>query len=72
MSKIQRAIKSLVDSGDLKQPFRVADVNSIDQNILGKSPSFLSKHCEGNPGGYRVYYKRVERGKYNLQDAASK
>lgn len=34
---------------------------------LKNSPSFLSKHCEGNTGGYSEYFIRVSRGVYKLK-----
>jgi len=65
-SKIFDAIKLAVTNGKLKQPFSVAEVNSACNNILSKSPSFLSKHSVDNPGKYKVYFKRDSTGKYSI------
>ncbi len=61
-SKIVETIKN----SKLPKHFSVNDVNRICNNLLIKSPSFLSKHCEGNPLEYNVYFKRIERGLYSL------
>ncbi len=37
-----------------------------DLRCLANSPSFLSKHALGNPGGYTVYFRRVCEGEYEL------
>ena len=58
-------LKSYVNK-HLKEPFSVKDINMVCNNILVKSPSFVSKHCEGNPGGYSEYFKRVSRGNYKI------
>ena len=65
-SKILTAINLAVTNGKLKQPFAVSDVNSACNNLLAKSPSFLSKHRKGNPGGYTVYFVQDKNGKYSL------
>jgi len=65
-SKIVIAINLAVTNGKLKQPFTVSDVNSACENLLAKSPSFLSKHKQGNPGGYTVYFVQDMKGKYSL------
>lgn len=65
-SKISIAIKAAVTNGSLQQPFSVADVNAACKNLLVKSPSFLSKHRMGNPGGYTVYFIQSNNGKYLL------
>ena len=44
------------------EPFSVNDLGEI----LNKSPAFLSKHCDTNPGKYEPYFKRVSRGRYSL------
>ena len=48
------------------QPFSVNDVNNRCSNLLLNSPSFLSKHAKGNPGGYTEYFVRMSKGKYKL------
>jgi hypothetical protein len=65
-SKIVTAINISVKSGKLKQPFSVADVNTACNGLLTKSPSFLSKHRKGNPGGHTIYFFRNNIGKYSL------
>ena len=65
-SKIPSAINVAVTNGKLKQPFTVSDVNFAWKNLLAKSPSFLSKHRQGNPGGYTVYFLQDKKGKYSL------
>jgi hypothetical protein len=66
MSKIVSAIINAVSSGRLKQPFNVNDVNKCCNNLLLKSPSFLSKHAKNNPGGYSAYFIKVARGQYKI------
>jgi hypothetical protein len=56
----------LIVTDNLQPPFSVKAVNTTCNNLQAKSPSFLSKHCQGNPGGYRVYFKRTSRGCYVL------
>lgn len=63
-SKIVDTINTLVISGKLEQQFSVKDIQAL--GVLTKSPSFLSKHCEYNPGDYTPYFKRMERGIYSL------
>lgn len=65
-SKIATAINVAVTNGKLRQPFSVADVNSACKNLLAKSPSFLSKHRHGNPGGYTAYFVQENKGKYSV------
>ena len=65
-SKILGTINVAVINGKLKQPFTVSDVNYACKNLLAKSPSFLSKHRKGNPGGYTVYFVQDKNGKYSL------
>lgn len=65
-SKLFAQIKQAVSSGALKQPFTVADVNNACNGLLAKSPTFLSKHEENNPGKYHTYFKRVSTGKYKI------
>ena len=60
-SKLFDRIQKKVLRNSLKA-FRVKDV----RNILTKSPSFLSKHCEGNPGNYTPYFKKIDTGLYSL------
>jgi len=55
-----------VKKGKLKEPFTVGDVNINCKGLLIKSPSFLSKHRINNPGKYKEYFDRKERGKYSI------
>ena len=65
-SKIYIAISNAVSSGKLAKTFNVKDVNSACNGLLLKSPSFLSKHRLGNPGGYYVYFEWVREGVYKI------
>ena len=65
-SRIYNSIKKCISNDHLKEPFRVSDVNRCCNEILKKSPSFLSKHRVGNSGGYREYFVRLEIGLYRL------
>ncbi len=55
-------------SGILTEPFSVKDINRFCNNLLIKSPTFISKHCEGNPEGYTEYFKRTSKGKYIIMN----
>lgn len=57
-SKLFQSITRCIESRKLNQSFRVQDVNRCCNNLLSKSPSFLSKHRVGNPGGYTEYFVR--------------
>ena len=59
-SNIYLTILNYVNSGVLKQPFYVSDVNNNCNGLFNKSPSFLSKHCVGNPGGYTEYFTKYK------------
>jgi hypothetical protein len=65
-SNIAITIQKAVSNTSLPQPFSVADVNRNCNDLLSKSPAFLSKHTKGNPGNYTPYFMRVARGKYKL------
>jgi|TARA_B110000879_G_C11136816_1_gene498503 hypothetical protein len=65
-SKIFEGIQLAIQNGKLKEPFSVRDINAFCDNLLAKSPSFLSKHCKDNPGGYKVYFVRSFEGRYCL------
>ena len=67
MSVIYTQIKKAVSVRKLKEPFSVSNVNLICAVLLDRSPSFLSKHAENNPGGYTEYFIRISRGKYKLK-----
>lgn len=54
-------IKDAVRSGKVNQPFKYSDFP-----FLSNSPSFISKHAEGN-GNYSEYFIRVRRGQYKLK-----
>lgn len=58
-STLYIAILKCIHLNKLTEPFRVSDVNNCCKRLLEKSPSFLSKHRLGNPGGNNVYFKRV-------------
>ena len=59
-----QAIRDFAEQHGLDE-FTVADL----QPILAHSPSFLSKHRVGNPGGYTPYFIRVARGRYIINPA---
>ena len=72
-SNIYLTILQYVNSDILEQPFNVSDVNKNCDGLLNKSPSFLSKHCVGNPGGYTEYFTKerdlngiIKRGYYRI------
>ena len=65
-SRIFETIKTAIENVVLPQPFNVADVNKYCNNLLSKSPSFLSKHRKGNPGGDKVYFVQKSKGKYSI------
>lgn len=65
-SKLFISINLAVTERKLKQPFSVNDINNACNNLLAKSPSFLSKHRKGNPGGYKVYFVQNSDGKYSI------
>ena len=67
-SKLFEIILKSYLNKQLKEPFSVKEINIVCDNILNKSPSFVSKHCEGNPGGYSEYFKRVSRGTYIIKN----
>ena len=60
-SRLYSQIKSYVEKGKVDKHFRSGDFDFL------KSKSFISKHCEGNPGGYTVYFIRVDEGLYKLK-----
>ena len=63
---LYQKIKNSIQLGYLSQQFSVKSVNSSLNNLLLKSPSFLSKHCVGNPGEYSEMFVRVRKGVYKL------
>lgn len=65
-SMIYTIIRSEVSNGRLRQPFNVADVKRATR-VMDKSPSFLSKHAQNNPGGHKEYFIRVSKGYYKLK-----
>jgi hypothetical protein len=65
-SSIAITIQKAVANKSLPQPFMVADINRNCNDVLSKSPAFLSKHAKGNPGNHKPYFIRVARGKYKL------
>jgi hypothetical protein len=60
-SSLVEKIKESIQQGKTIQPFK-----SSDFPFLSKSPSFLSKHADGN-GKYIEYFVRVGRGLYKLK-----
>lgn len=54
----------ILNSSLKEKSFSVKDINEICNDLLSKSPSFISKHCIGNPGEYSEYFKRISRGIY--------
>lgn len=63
---LYKKIKKGVSSGVLSPTFSVNDVNQSLNNLLGSSPSFLSKHCIGNPDKNSEMFIRQSRGVYKL------
>lgn len=61
-SKLFDKIVDGVNKGKIKEPFNINDVSKI----LKTSKSFLSKHADGNPGGYKEYFIRKSKGKYSI------
>ena len=57
-----KQIKEGVKKGNIPKKFRVADIP-----CLHSSPSFLSKHCIGNPQGETEHFKRISEGLYKLK-----
>ena len=66
-SELFEAINLAILNKKLDQPFSVADVNRVCNNLLANSPSFLSKHRLDNPGGYTVYFIQVNIGPYKIK-----
>ena len=61
------SIREAVAAGRLNQPFRAADVKAACPGWANSTYStFLSKHCQGNPGGNTVHFVWVARGLYRL------
>ena len=61
-SKLLNCIKKWCKENN-KISFRSGDIP-----CLVKSPSFLSKHCVGNPNGNTEFFIRIEKGLYKLLD----
>lgn len=59
-SNIYSTLVQLINSKLLNKPFTVSDINRECNGLLKKSPSFLSKHRVGNPGGHTEYFIRVK------------
>lgn len=62
-----RLLNTITNSKTLPKQFRVSDVNKFCNNILIKSESFLSKHCDENPNNNTIYFIRVGIGLYTLK-----
>ena len=65
-------IRASVQAGTLLEPF---NANMVRQACPGPPDHhyahhsygvFLSKHCVGNPGDYREYFRRIGPGSYEL------
>lgn len=54
----------ILNSSLKEKSFSVKDINKFCNDLLLKSPSFISKHCIDNPGGYSEYFVRVSKGIY--------
>lgn len=65
-SNIYQTILEAVLNKKLKEPFNVKDCNDYCNNILAKSPAFISKHEEDNPTNQTAYFKKVSRGYYKV------
>ena len=61
MSQLFNKILARVRTNRVAQPFKPSNFS-----FLSNSPSFLSKHCIGNPGEYTPYFIRVSRGNYRI------
>jgi hypothetical protein len=60
-------IKNARPAGRLPKTFSAADCRKACPGYARRTyNTFLSKHAKGNPGGYREYFERVCRGKYQL------
>lgn len=60
-------LTTITNCKTLPKQFRVKDVNKFCNDILLHSPSFLSKHCENNPGNYNSFFIRISKGLYTLK-----
>ena len=60
-SKLLDQIRRDVQLDNVPSQFRAKDFP-----YLNKSPSFLSKHADGN-GKYSEFFERIERGLYRLK-----
>lgn len=58
----------ILNSSLKEKSFSVKDINKFCNELLLKSPSFISKHCVDNPGGYTEYFKRVSMGIYVINE----
>lgn len=64
MKRKSLIFETILNSSLKQKSFSVKEVNRLCNNLLLKSPSFLSKHCIDNPGNYTDYFERVGRGTY--------
>lgn len=62
-----KILNTIINYQTLPKQFRVSDVNKFCNNILIKSPSFLSKHCNENPNNNTIFFVRVGVGLYSLK-----
>ena len=60
-------IVKAVRSGDLKEPFTIADFRRSCPGFgKGTYNAFLHKHAVGNPGGNSALFERVAPGRFKL------
>ena len=65
--RIYACIVGAVRSGDLKEPFTVADFGRACPGFgEGTYNAFLHKHAVGNPGGNSELFERVGPGRFKL------
>lgn len=66
-SRIIEDIKKAIQTGQLKEPFRAADIKASCPRWEDNTYStFLPKHRKGNPGNYTEYFLRHPDGSYSL------
>ncbi|MCG2767236.1 MAG: hypothetical protein L6435_02485 [Anaerolineae bacterium] len=64
---VYRAIISVVESGQLKEPFSGADIRHACPELCDATcNTFPHKHSLGNPGGTSELFERVSPGRFRL------
>ena len=58
-------IKVAIKNGCLTEPFNVSNIKKCIPEF--KSNAFISKHAHSNPGDYKEYFIRTNRGRYKLK-----